>query len=111
MKQPGDSSQLSEKGVTNKAMHYEAATTSPTELLAPEVFPEDITDMNGNAMREKRNTNLEFHEGRSFSCNVRCLLLLLLFFITATLVLVALFTWKMVEEPNVETERVSKSNV
>lgn len=90
-------SQLPEKGVINKAMHYEAAMTSPTELLAPEVFPDEITDMNGNAMPDKNKIN--FHQGRSTR---RCLVWFLIFFITTTLVMAALFTWKMIDEPTVE---------
>ncbi|CAB3980627.1 Hypothetical predicted protein [Paramuricea clavata] len=78
-------------------MHYEAAMTSPTELLAPDVFPDDITDMNGNAMCEKHTSKVDFHQKRSIT---RCLLWFLIFFIATTLVMAALFTWKMVESTN-----------
>ena len=89
--------QLPEKGVINKAMHYEAAMTSPTELLAPEVFPDEITDMNGNALPDK--SKISFHQQRSTR---RCLVWFLIFFVATTLVMTALFTWKMIDEPTVE---------
>ena len=97
--------QLPEKGVINKAMHYEAAMTSPTELLAPDVFPDEITDMNGNAMSDKHETKVEFQTRRS---NVRYLLWLVVFLITATLIMTALFTWKMTEtdDPDESTVEV-----
>lgn len=106
---PAETAQLQEKGVINKAMDYEAAMTSPTELLAPEVFPDDITDMNGNAVSEKRNSKVDFHQGRSSICNVRRLLFVLLFFIVATLVMAALFAWKMVETS--DSEEVKRSSL
>ncbi len=93
------STQLAEKGVINKTMHYEAAMTSPTELLAPEAFSDDITDMNGNAMSDKHNSKVDFHQGRSTG---RCLLWVLIFFIATTLIMAALFTWKMVESDDSE---------
>lgn len=89
-------------------MAYEAAMTSPTELLAPEVFPDDIMDMNGNAVSEKRNSKVDFHHGRSSICNVRRLLFVLLFFIVATLVMAALFTWKMAESNDSEETKPVK---
>ena len=46
-------------------MNYEAAITSPTELSAPEVFSDEITDINGNAMSDKHETKIEFQTGRS----------------------------------------------
>ena len=88
------STQSTEKGVTNKAMDYEVAMTSPTELLAPEVFP-DITDMNGNAMSDKHKSRVDFH-GKERS-STRCLLWVLIFFIAISLIMTALFTWKMIE--------------
>ena len=89
------STQPTEKGVTNKAMDYEVAMTSPTELLAPEVFPDDITDMNGNAMSDKHRSRVDFH-GQERS-RTRCLLWVLIFFIVTSLIMTALFTLKMVE--------------
>ncbi|XP_028390717.1 beta-lactamase-like protein 4 isoform X2 [Dendronephthya gigantea] len=88
------SNQLPKKGVINKAMDYGEAMTSPTELLAPEAFPDEITDMNGNAMRDDHKAKISIREGTS---TVRCLLWFMIFFILTTIALAALFTWKMVQ--------------
>ena len=97
---PGETSnQLPKKGVINKAMDYGEAMTSPTELLAPDAFPDEITDMNGNAMRDDHETKISIREGRF---TVRCLLWFMIFFILTTVILAALFTWKMVESDGSE---------
>ena len=89
--------QLPEESVINKDMHYEATMTSPTELLAPEVFPDAIIDMNGNALSDRNKIN--FHQRRS---SRRCLVWFLIFFIITTIVMAGLFTWKMTDQAAVE---------
>lgn len=89
-----------EKSAVDKTMHYEPAMTSPTELLAPESFPDEITDMNGNAMREKHRSEVHFYEKRS---STRYLLWFLIFFIVATIVMAALFTWKLIDSNSEES--------
>jgi hypothetical protein len=101
------STQPTEKGVSSKAMDYQVAMTSPTELLAPDVFSEDITDMNGNAtMNNKHQSKVVYHQGGS---NRRCLLWILIFFITTTLIMAALFTWKMVDPD--DSDDSTKNNI
>lgn len=86
------------------------AMTSPTELLPPEVFPDDITDLNGNAMRVhgRSKGQVEFYQDSRSRLRFRCVFFALAVFIIATAVMTGLFAWRMISFRETKTGKVSQ---